>query len=136
VSRLLRLNGSMGFFWTVHVQLYDQIHNEIRSIYQRYAPHLDDAIKARPDEVISERRRLTENNNLFENIIVKEYSWMDVYTTDDYISLLNTHSKHQQLTEDIRNQLFYELRNIIDMNGGFINKQQMVALFLGKKFSV
>ncbi len=136
VRRLLRRTGSIGFFWIVHVQLYDQIHTEIRSIYQRYAPHLDDSIKARPEEVIIERRRLTESNNLFENIIVKEYRWMDTYSSDNYISLLNTHSKHQQLTEDIRNQLFYEMRNIIDKHGGFINKQQMVALFLGKKFSV
>lgn len=132
VSRLLRAGGAIGFFWTVHVPLYDQVHDEIRAIYQRYAPHLDDRQKAQPTEVIAERKRLTEQSGFFHDVTVKEYRSMATYSSDDYISLLNTHSKHQQLSEPIRNQLFHEMKQTIDERGGFIRKPQLVALFLGR----
>lgn len=133
VSRLLSRKGSMGFFWTVHVPLYDKIHTEIRKIYKSYAPHLVDSIKYTPEEAINERKHLTESSGLFDNIVVNEYKWLQSYSSEDYISLLNTHSKHQQLPENVRKLLFEKIKNRIEGHGGFINKEHLVALYLGKK---
>ena len=74
-----------------------------------------------------------ENHGFFENIVVKEYRWMHTYTGADYVFLLNTHSKHQQLETRVRKKLFNEIKSLIDGKGGFINKPQMVVLFLARK---
>jgi ubiquinone/menaquinone biosynthesis C-methylase UbiE len=133
VSRLLKYKGTKGFFWTVHVQQYDEIHTELRKLYKSNAPHLDDSTKKTPDEIISDRKVLTENSGLFENITVFQYKWLKSYSSEEYIALLNTHSKHQQLPDNVRNTIFEKMRNIIDGHGGYINKQQLVALYLGRK---
>ncbi|HHY16289.1 MAG TPA: class I SAM-dependent methyltransferase, partial [Firmicutes bacterium] len=136
VNRLLKNGGSIGFFWTIHVQQYDELHAKIRDIYQRYASDLDDAKKPGPAEVISDRLRLTKEQGFFGNITVKEYRWVDTYTSNDYISLLNTHSGHRQLPERTRNKLFASIKELIDVHGGCIDKQQLVALFLGSKTQI
>lgn len=89
-----------------------------------------------PKEVLADRLRTINSQGLFDNIVVKQYCWTDTYTSDDYISLLNTHSKHRQLPEEIRINLFKSIKDLIDASGGLIDKQQMVALFLGEKSEI
>lgn len=135
VWELLEDSGSIGFFWTIHVPKYDEIHNEIRTHYKELAPQLDDSKLQTPEEAINERRTLTENSGLFSNIIVKEYNQVLSYTSGDYISLLNTNSKHRQLSESVRYSLLNRIKNSIDRSGGYIYKDHRVALFLGKKLT-
>jgi len=133
VGRLLKRQGSLGFFWTVHVPSFDALHSEMRRAYQNLAPALDDAKKPRPAEVIEERRRFIKTSGLFKDIVVREYKWIDTYSQKGYLSLLNTHSKHQQLRAEVRKKLFADLKTIIDAHGGQIEKEQLVALFLARK---
>jgi len=133
VRELLEDSGAIGFFWTIHVPMYDEIHNEIRSHYKEFAPHLDDSTLQTPEETINERKAITERTGNFKRIEVKEYSQILSYTSSDYISLLNTNSKHRQLSEPDRNNLLNRIKNSIDRSGGYIFKDHRVALFLGKK---
>ncbi|TFE19376.1 class I SAM-dependent methyltransferase [Cohnella luojiensis] len=132
VWELLSKDGSIGFFWTIHVPSYDNLHSEIRTHYKDLAPQLDDSKLPTPEETIKERKKITEETGIFNNIIVKEYNWIQTYTSKDYISLLNTHSKHRQLSDDNRKELLDKIKNSIDSAGGLINKDQRVALFLGR----
>lgn len=133
VFDLLKPNGTMAFFWTVHVQVYDDLHNKIRELYAKYAPGLDDSIKPTPSKVIENTFNTINSAGLFKFIEIKEYMWDHKYSSDEYISLLNTHSKHRQLDEETRQLLFSGIKEIIDCYGGFINKPQLVALFLSRK---
>jgi SAM-dependent methyltransferase len=135
VFDLLRNRGSIAFFWTVHVPVFDNVFNQIRKSYRKYAPHLDDSNVPTVDEIINERSKLTKKDNLFEDLVVKEYRWFDTYTSDEYISLLNTHSKHRLLPEDERNLLFDSIKNAIEQNGGVVKKPQVVASYLARKRS-
>ncbi|MGO4528501.1 class I SAM-dependent methyltransferase [Paenibacillus sp. 2TAF8] len=132
-SELLEDEGCIGFFWTIHVPGYDQLHQEIRSHYIALASHLDDSQYPSPDEVIGERKEITEHSGLFTDIQVKEYNWIQSCSSDEYIALLNTNSKHQQLPEDVRRLLLGRIKNSIDDAGGMIEKHHKVALFLGRK---
>lgn len=135
VFDLLRNRGSIAFFWTVHVPSFDHVFNQIRESYRKYAPHLDDSNVPTVDEIIYERSKLTNEGNLFEDLLVKEYRWFDHYTSDEYISLLNTHSGHRLLPDRERNLLFDGIKNTIEQNGGVVEKQQVVVLFLARKSS-
>ncbi|GGH60452.1 methyltransferase type 11 [Paenibacillus silvae] len=130
---LLEDQGGIGLFWTIHVPTFDSLHNEIRSHYTALAPHLDDSHYPSPDEVIQERKEITEQSGLFTDIEVKEYNWIQTCSSDEYVALLNTNSKHQQLAEDVRRSLLERIKHSIDGAGGTIDKQHKVALFLGRK---
>ncbi|MCM3783510.1 methyltransferase domain-containing protein [Neobacillus mesonae] len=133
VWELLGSSGAMAFFWTVHVPMFDEIHNEIRLHYKELAPHLDDSASPSPEEMVKERRGITEKTGLFSNLIVKEYKEIQRLTSDDYISLLNTNSRHRQLPEAVKNDLFKRIKTSVDRAGGTIEKEHRVALFLGSK---
>lgn len=56
VWEYLENSGSIGFFWTIHVPMFDEIHDEIRSHCKELAPHLDDSKFQTPEETINERK--------------------------------------------------------------------------------
>jgi SAM-dependent methyltransferase len=133
VFDLLRSRGSIAFFWTVHVPSFDNVFNRIRESYRKYAPNLVDSDAPSVEQIIDERSVLTTKDGLFEDLTVKQYRWNDTYTADEYISLLNTNSRHRILSDDVRVELFENIKNAIDENGGTIIKPQVVALFLARK---
>ena len=133
VFHLLKPNGSLAFFWTIHVQVYDDLHQKIRELYAKYAPHLDDSLMPTPDEEIEGISNTIHSIGLFKDVKTKRYAWNQRYSSEEYISLLNTHSKHRQLDEEARRSLFRGIKETIDCHGGSIEKPHLVALFLGKK---
>jgi len=135
VAELLDQDGCIGFFWTVHVPQYNEIHNHIRQHYRELAPDLDDSLYPSPAETIQERKEITAKSGLYEDIIVKEYDWIQTFTSQDYIALLNTNSRHRQLPEAVKETLLHRIQNTIDEFGGKIDKDYKVALFLARKSS-
>lgn len=133
MSRLLKEGGNIAFYWTVHVPSYDDIYVQIRDCYRKYAPQLDDSKGPTSEEVIYQRKKEIIDSKQFEDIKVKDYTWYDEYSSDEYISLLNTNSRHRLLEDINRQMLFEEIKTIINSNGGKIKKQQLVALFLARK---
>ncbi|MTI68092.1 MAG: class I SAM-dependent methyltransferase [Firmicutes bacterium] len=133
VAKLLKTKGKLAFFWTIHVQSYDKLYSEIREIYRKHAPNLDDTLMNSHEKYIKDIKNRINKTGLFGDIIVKEYTWEDIYTSDEYINLLNTNSKHRLLAEKDKVLLFEGIRSAINNYGGVIKKQQLVALFLGTK---
>lgn len=133
VHRILKKGSSLAFFWTVHVQEYDEIYNQIRELYKKYAPELNDEKMPTPEEDIYDIGKNIKATELFSSLEIKKYKWMHTYTSDEYVGLLNTHSRHRILEKEKREPLLKEIKQIIDNNGGKIEKQCLVALFLGKK---
>ncbi|QNK54680.1 class I SAM-dependent methyltransferase [Paenibacillus sp. PAMC21692] len=133
VFDLLRDQGTIGFFWTVHVPSYIEPYNEIREIYRKYDPQLDDTQNPSLEQIIKDRSKLTLMDGLFKDLEVKQYTWDHHFTASEYISLLNTNSRHRLVPEDVRNELFGEIREVIERYGGNLVKPQAVVLFLAKK---
>jgi len=133
VYNLLNEQGSIAFFWTVHVPSYDDVFNKIRDSYKRYAPQVDDSKNPSIEQIITERSHLTLKDGLFKELEVKQYRWSDTYTANEYISLLNTNSRHQLLPEGVRFKLFREINEAIEECGGTVIKPQAVVLYLARK---
>ena len=47
-------------------------------------------------------------------VTTRTYPWWQVYSTNDYLRLLNTYSDHRLLAEDQRSGLFAGLADLID----------------------
>lgn len=135
VFDLLRDQGSIAFFWTVHVPSYHEPYNEIRELYRKYAPQLDDSQNPSMEQIMEDRSKLTLKDGLFEDLKVMQYTWEQLFTASEYISLLNTNSRHRLVPEGIRNELFREIREVIERHGGNLVKPQAVVSFLAKKKS-
>ncbi|MCA0757144.1 class I SAM-dependent methyltransferase [Paenibacillus sp. N4] len=133
VFDLLGSQGSIAFFWTVHVPSYDNLSNQIRDIYRRCAPQLDDSTNPSMQQIIEERSNAILKEGLYKDLEVKQYRWDDPYSAREYVSLLNTNSRHRLLPEDIRSRLLGEIGEAIEKKGGTIHKPQAVVLFLAKK---
>lgn len=133
VFDLLSDGGSIAFFWTVHITSFDDVSNRIRESYRRYASQLDDSKKPAIEQIIDERSALILKDGLFQILEVKQYICNHTYTADEYISLLNTNSGHRLIPDNLRIELFEEIKQAIEDDGGILVKPQAVVLFLAKK---
>lgn len=133
VDSLLRDKGSIGFFWTYHAPGQNDTFIAISECYKKYAPHLDYSNLSKTEDIIAERIKATKDSNLFENLEIKKYEWFDQYSSDDYIAWLNTNSAHQALESQIKERLFYEIKNVIEKHGGELLKPQLVVSYLARK---
>jgi hypothetical protein len=133
VFKYMQNNGTIAFFWTVHVPQYDQLFSDIREVYRQFAPHLDDSKAPTPQQVIQERKEMTAGTRLFKDLEVKQYAWQQKYSAREWIALLNTNSRHRLLEEDNRNKLFQGVEEAIHHHGGMFEKSQLAALYLGRK---
>lgn len=133
VYDLLNDDGSIAFFWTVHIPSYDEVSNRIRESYNKYAPQLDDSNNPTIEQIIDDRTVLTLKDGLFKELEIKQYLCNHTYTADEYISLLNTNSRHRLLPDHVRLELFGEIKETIEEAGGILNKPQAVVLYHAKK---
>lgn len=133
VFDLLSDEGSIAFFWTVHIPSFDVVSNRIRESYKKYAPQLDDSKNPPIEQIINERSILTLKDGLFKELEVKQYICNHTYTANEYISLLNTNSRHRLLTDNVRFELFGEIKEAIEEHGGILIKPQAVVLYHAKK---
>jgi trans-aconitate methyltransferase len=129
----LKKDGVAAFFWFVHIASNEPVYQSIREVYKEYAPHLDDSSIPSLEEFIQERSELTLQSGHFHRLKAHTYKWDQIYTPSDYIGLLTTHSGHQVLPEDQKDELFRGIEEVILNRGGTITKKHAVALFLAKK---
>lgn len=64
---------------------------------------------------------------------IYEYRWTDTYDADRYVTLLNTYSGTQALSEEKRSAYLGEVKAHIMANGGMVELPQHVMLYLVKK---
>ncbi|KZE68823.1 hypothetical protein AWM68_00670 [Fictibacillus phosphorivorans] len=133
VSSLLNDDGVLALFWFVHVSSEEPVYQSIRKAYENHAPHLNDRNTPSLEEFIEERSHLTLASGKFHDLKVHTYIWDQVYSADEYIGLLNTHSGHQVLPSYQKDPLYKGINKSIQQKGGQISKKHAVALFLARK---
>jgi trans-aconitate methyltransferase len=129
----LKKDGVTAFFWFVHVASNEPVYQSIREVYKEHAPHLDDSRIPSIEEFILERNNLTLKSGHFYQLKVHTYKWDQIYTSSDYIGLLDTHSGHQVLPQEQKDALYRGIEEAILKFGETITKQHAVSLFLAKK---
>lgn len=83
---------------------------------------------------VKERRiAQIQSGGCFGEPEVFEYRWMDTYDADRYVTLLNTYSGTQTLSEERRIAYLDEVRAYINASGGKVELPQHVMLYLVRK---
>ncbi|MBY6037804.1 class I SAM-dependent methyltransferase [Fictibacillus nanhaiensis] len=135
VASCLKEDGVLALFWFVHVASNEPVYVSINEVYKEHAPHLDDFSIPAIEAFIEERSNLTLESGQFHKLKVHTYKWNQLYTPEDYIGLLNTHSGHQVLQHDQKDALYCGIERAILKHGDTVSKEHAVVLFLARKRS-
>jgi SAM-dependent methyltransferase len=126
----LKDSGSAAFFWNVPVDPETDWSRAIEEVYRERAPDMENPDKAFTFGWVVEI--IKENfgaSGCFGEVTVRQYSWPETYSSEQYLKLLRTYSGHRGLDEDTRDRLFAGIREVIERVGGRVTKPNLVALF-------
>lgn len=127
---MLRSGGTIALFWNRSSVEDIDIHKDLQAIYGTI-----------PTMKSPEKDKQKVYNNIIESI--NKYGYIDLqfklmYQTrnlgsEEYVSLLNTYSDHISLESNVKQQLYNEIKDVINKYGGNITIHDIIDLYLAKK---
>jgi SAM-dependent methyltransferase len=72
-------------------------------------------------------------SGLFDNITIKEYTWSNTYTADEYKGLERTYSGYKDLNVDLRTKTAETIKRTIDDAGGTVTREYVCVLIHARK---
>ena len=127
---LLKENGAVILIWNIRRDADSPERAAIDALYGKYAPSLltrpwqeTGPATGTSQTAYNEARTMLEKDiadGLFRNLKTFTVGWQQTYTTEDYLSLLDTYSEHKRLKPDERNHLYAALKTFINEKGGRI----------------
>ena len=134
---ILKSGATLALFWNrpfVNKQ-DDPLHQCIQSIYNRFRPQ-DSGKKNLDIEHDQERFRHisgTIKKHRFINLEYSIYKQTRSFFAEDYISLLNTYSDHQQMSQPEKSKFEFEIKAAIQHHGGILTIYDTMDLYLAQK---
>lgn len=133
---MLKPGGTMAVFWHMSsVTYYDNgIFAGLNAIKKKYLPEESLGFDSEGVQKVKERRiAQIQSGGHFGEPEIYEYRWVDTYDVDRYVTLLNTYSGTQTLSEEKRKEYLDEVRTYIQTNGGKVELPQHVMLYLVRR---
>ncbi|MFD1416015.1 class I SAM-dependent methyltransferase [Oceanobacillus jeddahense] len=133
VLKLLKPGGTLALFWNRPFvsRENDKLHQKIQNIYQKYRPSNTKIIENDTNKY-NDRLKTIQSYG-FKDIVFKLYHLTRVFSSSDYISLLNTYSDHKSLPDDIKKLLEHEIKKAIIDLGNKLNVFDTIDLYLSRK---
>ena len=134
-ARVLKPHGHLAVFWNMYPGMHGGIRHELDQIYRERASEIV-KIERPIDELIEDRANSLRESPYFENVLVRQYPWTARYQTNDYLGLLNTYSDHLRLSEQRRAALFRDIADVIERNGGYIDRPYLAVVYIAQRSSL
>ncbi|MBD2495964.1 bifunctional 2-polyprenyl-6-hydroxyphenol methylase/3-demethylubiquinol 3-O-methyltransferase UbiG [Nostoc sp. FACHB-280] len=131
----LKENGHLLLFWNKELQPSYEVYLSLSAVYQKYAPSLDryEDWEAQ-QKVFQEFGNILIDSGKFQDIQFGQVESEVVYSTDEYLTLLNTYSPYIKLEPEIKKALFAELSQRIDHDfDGNLQLSFISAFHIGRK---
>jgi SAM-dependent methyltransferase len=131
-ASVLRTIGSLALVWNMYPDPQGSQWDAMQQIYDRFFP--PERVKDLPYLELAERRtQEIANSGYFEPPQVGTFPWLGVYSTQEYLGLLSTYSDHIALPADLREKLFTAIADLIENNGGKIEKPYAAYAYVARK---
>lgn len=136
---VLKPGGYLALFWNLYPGLEGPLADDMQRVYAAVASDLAarPAPQADLKEAIASRLAIIEQANRerprYSPVQILRFPWSQVYTTAQYIGLLNTYSDHICLEPQVRTRLLDGIAAAIDAHGGTIERPYVAVLFLARK---
>lgn len=137
-GEMLKSGGTLAVFWHMSSVTYYEggIFDGLNRLKQKYMPGESLGFDAEGILKVKERRiTQIQSGGWFGLPEIHEYRFSDIYDADRYVTLLNTYSGTQALSEESRRMYLEEVREYINANGGIVALPQHVMLYLVRKES-
>lgn len=131
-ASVLKPGGHLALFWNMYPGMEGAIRHDLDAIYREHVPELSSGGDYL-EEMIEERAAWLRVERRFENVVVQSYPWVERYTTEAYLGLLNTYSDHLRLSETRRLALFEAVAELIDRHGGQIERPYLAMLYFARR---
>ena len=133
IRRLLKDQGYLAVVYNLFQGNQTPLYRELDAIYRSYFPqHAPHASPRTLQENVERTIRSIRESGLFQDPLVYQYPWVETYTTNRYMKLLDTFSDHRALKDETRTLMYQEIRDIIDKHGGTIDRPLLATLFLAQ----
>jgi SAM-dependent methyltransferase len=136
-AALLRPQGVLVFTTGGHAfpPGFDTFFTEIQSCYQAIGEGSLTWPPPMPDEIPDARGEI-DRSGYFHNVRVVRRIWIEDFTGDEYVALMNTASDHRLMEPGKRERLFAEMRRLIDARpGGRVRKHNLTVLHVARRNS-
>jgi SAM-dependent methyltransferase len=131
-ASILKERGYLAAFWNMYPALDHEIRPELDQVYRQRAPELVKAPKPM-NETTESIANSIRSSGYYEKVIIRKHPWSLRYTTREYLGLLNTYSDHLRLSERKRGQLFGDIAEVLDQNGGYIDRPYLAVVYLAQR---
>lgn len=89
-----------------------------------------------PPEQVADAREEIERSGYFHEVRVTRHLWVEEFTADEYIEMMNTASDHRLMEPGRRERLFAEMRGLIEARpGGRVRKHNLAILHVARQNS-
>lgn len=131
----LRPGGVLAFTTGGHAcpHGFDPFFTQIQRCYQAIGEARGEWPPPVPEEICDEREEI-EQSGYFQNVRVTRCIWVEEFTADEYVAMMITASDHQLVQPAKREQLFTEMRRLIEASPrGRIRKHNLALLHVAQK---
>ena len=133
---MLNTGGILAVFWHMSSVTYYEggIFDGLNALKKKYLPQESLGFDEEGILKVKERRvAQIQSGGCFAAPEIYEYRWTDTYDAERYVTLLNTYSGTQTLSDEKRAEYLEEVRAYINANGGKVELPQHVMLYLVRK---
>jgi SAM-dependent methyltransferase len=131
----LREGGHLALFWNNYPDPGSAVFRDLAGVYEEHAPELAERrrdIKGMVPQTIDD----IAGSGWFDAPEAREFPWSAMYSTDEYVGLLNTYSDHLSLPERNRQRLLTAAREVIERHGGQLERPYLAMLYVARKASL
>jgi SAM-dependent methyltransferase len=129
-AQALKPGGSIALWWIVDQVAGTALSAEIDRVYRERAPGIENPTTSITPQWMVER--IVENleaSQCFGPPTVRQHAWPERYTAGQYVKLLSTFSAHQELSPEVRTELYAGVREAVERFGGQVIRPCLGVLF-------
>lgn len=131
-ASILKTRGYLAAFWNMYPGMDHEIGPALDQVYRQRAPELVKAPKPM-NETTESIANSIRSSGYFDKVVIRKHPWSLRYTTKEYLGLLNTYSDHLRLSERKRSRLFGGIAEVLDQNGGYIDRPYLAVVYLAQR---
>ncbi len=130
VGAALASGGTLALFWNKAREWEGALGDDNNAAYNEHAPALTSSVgKWELDRTLDEMAA----TDAFTAVTKRVLTWTQIYTADEWVTLLGTHSDHRILPEEQRARLHDAVRRAIDAHGGTVDTTYEVMCYLATR---
>jgi len=131
-AQALAAGGHLALVWNFPCDEEYTPNSELQRVYERCIPNAGS--EDRPLQVrIQSWTDAIGQSGLFAESSVQQVPWSEWYTTERYLMLLDTYSNHRNLPDVTKRCLYDGVAEVLEQNGGGIQKEYVAVLILAQK---